>query len=589
MKMFFRGLKISQKLFLILFFVSFILIIVGIIALQLSYHIYEEQLCQEAAEALILSSEISEVRLNEVNEISFDILSDNEVQKYLDTIRVRDILQDIPYNWYEALYKLDKKMLTWAFQEKYISTISIIDTKGNQYLWGRDITKISQDKIESIRNHAIEKEGSVAWIEPYNHDPSIITARTIRTIPDLELSDLGTLIIRIDPKKLFDNSTNRKLIRKHDSNLVIYSGNGLIYKRYDQPESIDLIAKMDEEAGYFITNIEGDKYLITYITSECTGWKFASILSYSSILKNIVKVRIILIIVYIGIFILVMYLGLRFSKGITRPFERLTKEMKKVEEGNFSDIKQTCVNTVKYGDEIDQLEYDFHLMVKKINILIKDNYLKQIAIKESEFKALQAQINPHFLYNTLESINWLAKLNKQYQIATIVKALGNLLRNSISNKKEVIPLTEEMDILEDYITIQKCRYEERLDFSMNIRKEHREYMIPKLSIQPLVENSIQYGLEKILGICEIKVWTESSKKGLKIWVQDNGVGMEKDFLIKLERNQVKPKGSGIGIKNIDDRIKIIFGSEYGIKVYSVLGEGTRICIFIPYKRSEDFV
>lgn len=585
MKAFFQKLKINQKLFLILTLVSSILIIIGVLALQLSFHIYEEQLYQETAEGLILESEIADRKINEVNELSFDILSDKEVQQYLLTIRN----QDAAYNGYEALSNLNKKMLTWVFKESYVSSIYIIDTEVNQYVWGSDSIKIPEKRIEFARSQAIKKEGRPVWIEPYQSDSSILAARMVRSISELSFDNLGTLIIRMRPEKLFDNSPNRRLTNKYDSNVAILSENGIVYQRHDQLKANDLVFKMDKETGYFISNIQNEKYLIAYITSQNTGWKFISILPYSTILQNIATVRIVLVIIYIIIFLLVIYLGFLFSRGITKPFERLTNEIKMVEDGKFEKIAQMDRNPKKDGDEIAQLEYDFHLMVDKINTLINDNYLKQIAVKESEFKALQAQINPHFLYNTLESINWMAKLNKQYQIAIMVKALGNLLRNSISNKSEVISLKDEMDILKDYITIQKCRYEERLDFSMEIKQKYWKYMIPKLSIQPLVENSIQHGLEKILGNCEIKVCAEPSENGLKIWVQDNGPGMENDFLIKLNKGEVAPKGSGIGIKNIDDRIKIIFGGEYGIRVNSVPGEGTRVCIFIPYKGSEDFV
>lgn len=553
--------------------------------LQLSFNIYEGQLYQEAAESLILSSEIVDMKFNEIDKLSFDILSDSEVQQYLTTVQS----QDTTYNWYEALNKLNKKMLEWAFSENYISSIIIMDTQGNQYAWGKEAAKIAPERIRYISHEAIEKEGGSVWIEPYSSDSSIVAARAIRSIPDLQLTNLGILIIRMDPEKLFDESSDQRLINKYDSNLAILSENGLIYQRYNQLDSSELASEMDEKAGYFISNIKGRKYLVAYITSRSTGWKFANIIPYSSILKNIKTVRITLVLVYIVIFILVFYLSLLFAKGITKPLKRLTDEVKLVEEGRFDEIAPVDITTVKQGDEIAQLERDFHLMVQKINSLIKDNYLKQIAVKESEFKALQAQINPHFLYNTLDSINWLAKINKQHQIATMVKALGNLLRNSISIKSEVISLGNEINILEDYITIQKCRYEERLDFSIDISQEYWQYMIPKLSIQPLVENSIKHGLEKILGVCKIRVWAESSENGLEIWVQDNGPGMDKDFLAKLNKGEIKPRGSGIGIKNIDDRIKIIFGREYGIKIDSILGQGTKVCIFIPYKRSEDFV
>ncbi|MCM8900209.1 sensor histidine kinase [Caldicoprobacter algeriensis] len=586
MKEFFTNLKINQKLIIMFLSISLILITTGFVALQLSFSIYEEQLYRQSAEFLILLSEMVDIRLNKIQQISFDILSSKEVQEYLAIVR-RD---GNSYNQYEVLNNFNKKMLTWFFNESYISSINIVDIKDNQYSWGRNTVRIDPERLDFIRKQAIRRKGGMVWIGPSAFDHFIVAARVVRSIPNLELENLGLIIIRIDPEKLFNNFSNRKLTSEDELNFAILSSDGVIYQKNNHQFLFDeLIYRMNKKMGYFIDNIQGEKYLITYVTSQWTNWKFVNLLPYTSIFKNIIAVHTILVLVYVGIFMLVIYLSFLFSSEITKPFKRLTNKMKMVEKGEFEKIAQMGANIKRQGDEIAELEYNFHLMVDKINTLIKENYLKQIAIKESQFKALQAQINPHFLYNTLDSINWMARFNKQYQIASMVKALGSLLRNSISNKSEIIPLKEEMKILEDYIIIQKYRYGERLKFSMDIPQEYWEYMIPKLSLQPIVENSIQYGLEKILGVCEIKIWVEPLEKGLKIWVEDNGPGMDKDFVEKLNRGEIEPRGSGIGIKNINERIKIIFGMEYGVNVTSVLGEGTKVCIFIPYKRGDDFV
>lgn len=586
MKKFFANLKINQKLIIMFFSISLILITTGFAALQLSFNIYEEQLYRKSAEFLILLSEMVDIRLNKIDQISFDILSSKEVQEYLAIVRH----DDNSYNQYEVLNNFNRKMLTWFFDENYISSINIVDNKGNQYSWGRDTAKIDPKRLDFIRNQAIKREGGMVWIGPCSFDPFIVAARVVRSIPKLELENLGLVIIRIDPEKLFNNFSNRRLASQYDLNFAILSENGVIYQKNNHQFLFnELVYRMNKKMGYFIGNIQGEKYLITYVTSQWTSWKFVNLLPYSSIFKNIIVVHTILVLVYIGIFVLVIYLSFLFSSEITKPFKRLTNKMKMVEKGEFEKIAQMGVNIKRQGDEIAELEYNFHLMVDKINTLIKENYLKQIAIKESQFKALQAQINPHFLYNTLDSINWMARFNKQYQIASMVKALGSLLRNSISNKSEIITLKEEMKILEDYIIIQKYRYGERLRFSMDIPQDYWEYMVPKLSLQPIVENSIQYGLEKILGVCEIKVWVEPLEKGLKIWVEDNGPGMDKDFVEKLNKGEIEPRGSGIGIKNINERIKIMFGMDYGINVNSALGEGTKVYIFIPYKRGDEFV
>jgi len=586
MKKIFTNLKIKQKLVVMFLLISLIIITAGFASMQLSFTVYEEQLYEKSAKFLILLSEIVDIRLKEIEEISFDILSNKEVQEYLAIV----LNDHDSYNKYEVMDKFNKKMLTWFFNENYISSVIIVDSKGNQHSWGKDTAKIGTKRLDSIRNEAILKKGGIIWIGPCSSDPFIISARMIRSIPKLELKNLGLVVIRIDPQKLFNDFSNLKLSSEYDLKFAILSSTGVIYQKDNYQFSLDeLVYRMNKKIGYFIYNAKGEKYLITYISSQWTNWKFVSFLPYSSILKSIRIVHTVLLLIYVSIFVLVIYLSFLFSSEITKPFIRLINKMKMVENGEFEKIAQMGENIKRQGDEIAELEYNFHLMVDKINTLIKENYLKQIAIKESQFKALQAQINPHFLYNTLDSINWMARFNKQYQIASMVKALGSLLRNSISNKSEIITLKEEMKILEDYIIIQKYRYGERLRFSMDIPQDYWEYMVPKLSLQPIVENSIQYGLEKILGVCEIKVWIEPLEKGLKIWVEDNGPGMAEDFVEKLNKGEIEPRGSGIGIKNINERIKIMFGMDYGINVNSVLGEGTKVCIFIPYKRGDEFV
>lgn len=233
------------------------------------------------------------------------------------------------------------------------------------------------------------------------------------------------------------------------------------------------------------------------------------------------------------------------------------------------------------NDEIGVLQRDFTIMIQKIDTLIKDDYTKQILIKDAQLKALQAQINPHFLYNTLDSINWMAKLNQQRDISVMVESLGNLLRSAISGKEPIITLKEEVQLLKDYLTIQKMRFGDRLQFQLEIDQQWLSLKIPKLILQPIVENSINYGLENTLGICRITVKAVPDSDCLNITVIDNGPGIPDELLKKLAQGEVKPKGSGIGLQNIDHRIKLIFGEEFGLSVTSELGVGTKVLIRIP--------
>src|SRR5690606_4633677 len=180
-------------------------------------------------------------------------------------------------------------------------------------------------------------------------------------------------------------------------------------------------------------------------------------------------------------------------RTITRPIESLNAKMKIVQKGNF-DLASVSGDEQFPMDETGQMHRNFRIMISRINDLINENYRKQLAMKESEYKALQAQINPHFLYNTLESINWQAKIGGQKQISQMVEALAYLMRSSINQKEPLVRLAEEKTFILHYITIQKLRFEERLDFRMDIPEDLESCVVPKLVLQPIVENAIQYAL-----------------------------------------------------------------------------------------------
>jgi two-component system sensor histidine kinase YesM len=578
MRNFYKNLKIKNKLFVILLAETLILSLLSIIALQISFYIYDEQLYNQAVEVLNLWSTNVENKLKQVSKLSYNIISNMEVQQYLMTIKNDPSM----YNKVVAGDKLDDKLLAWALSEKYIFSIQVIDTNGNRYEGGIDSLKIDKARLNDIVDKASRAEGKDLWIEPYGQDKAIISTRVVRAIPELSLESLGTLIIIINPEKLIDKSSS--LSSRYDPDIVILSGDNIIFEGYKAFPIKRLLLPKGREQGYLITQVDGKKYLIAYTTSDYTNWTYLNVIPYKAISKQTSNIRIIMTVLFLCIFIVIQYLGVNFARGITKPLERLTEEMKKVENGNFEEIQNVNLTSSNRKDEVESLEYDFRLMVDKINTLINENYTKQIMIKESELKALHAQINPHFLYNTLDSINWQAKLNKQYEIATMVKSLGNLLRNSISKKDYVITIEEETRLLEDYIAIQKIRYEERLEFKMTIDEGLNEYMIPKLTLQPIVENSINYGLEQLPEVCKINICTHLYPDKLEITVEDNGPGMDDEFLEKLRKGEINPRGSGIGLKNINERIKILFGEQYGLCINSKVNEGTRVSIYLPYKK-----
>ncbi len=574
MKTFYGNLKIQNKLFIVLLLTVFVVCSISLATLQVTLNVYDEIIYNESAQVLNLSSVSIENELKKIEKLSYSIVSDANIQEYL--ISAKRNTQS--YDRYTAIRMLIDRLIASSVEEKNVAYIIFLDTQGIQYLAGNNAVNVPAGFVKQIEERAGEKEGAITYIEPYDGSSGLILARTVRAAPDLSLEYLGTLMIFVDMEGLVRQSLSPAY--KNEVNLVIRSGDKTVYTIHgnfgeDLKERV-----MDRTNGYTLENINNKKYFISQITSDFTKWKYFNFIPYESVFNKIILIRNILLIVFAVVFFTSIIVSLKLAKNLTKPIDSLAAKMKRVEEGNFEVVDKEGPDNYRL-DEIGYLEKDFDMMVVKISNLIQDNYVKQLAVKDAQYKALQAQINPHFLYNTLESINCLAKINNQKSISMMVESLGNLLRSSITTKENVVTLEDEIRLLEYYINIQKIRYEERLDFNMQIGEEFKRCRIPKLTLQPIVENSINYGLENMLDVCSINVKAAKEADYIKVIVEDNGPGIDTETLEKLNNTDFKPRGLGIGLMNIDRRIKIMYGEGFGISVTSGKEKGTTVFIRLP--------
>lgn len=567
-------LKIRKKLFVILSIQSLSIFVVCIIALQLTSYIYNEQLFKLSSDIANITSITVDTKLKEINRLSYSILSDRKIQDCLKALKI----EEKPYESYRYRQNLEEKLIEYSLYDNTILSINIIDTCGREYSHGISTINLKPDRVKQIIETTAAAEGRDVWIGPDIEDKAVICAKQLRTFDNLSLENLGTLVIRIDAKKLLYNNANS--IVKNKAAIAILLQKNSICTEYDNATLEKVRSMLDSSKGYNILNISNQKYMVTSAASEYTDWMYVNIVPYESIFSGIIVMRNAFILVSVCIFICVVYMGLRFVAGITNPIEELSDRVKTIQDGNF-DIEP--VSNMENNDEIGVLGKNFVVMVEKINVLINDNYKKELLLKETEIAALQAQINPHFLYNTLESINWMAKLQGQNNVAVMIQSLGELLRNSISNKRYIITVEEDIVILNSYIAIQKHRYEERLDFTLNVSEEFFEYAIPKFTLQPIVENSIKYALEDGSGVCRVNVYTVKMPEYYEINIVDNGPGIDEELIVKITKEEIKSSGSGIGLKNINDRIKMLLGKEYGLTISNGIESGTKICIKLPYE------
>jgi sensor histidine kinase yesM len=216
--------------------------------------------------------------------------------------------------------------------------------------------------------------------------------------------------------------------------------------------------------------------------------------------------------------------------------------------------------------EILSLQNHFNEMIDKIKYL-----------REYEINALYSQINPHFLYNTLDTIIWMAEFQDTEKVISITKALSNFFRISLSNGKEKIPLKEEINHIKEYLYIQKQRYEDKLEYKISIQEELKNIEVPKIILQPFVENAIYHGIKNLDTTGIISIYSQIIENKIELIIEDNGIGFE------AAKKQALMKMGGVGIKNVNKRIQYYYGKEYGAKIDSSFKTGARIIITLPYK------
>lgn len=358
----------------------------------------------------------------------------------------------------------------------------------------------------------------------------------------------------------------------------------IIYHPRQQLIYSNLITENNYEAAKFedgnhIENFEGNKRLVTVKTVGYTGWKLVAISPMSDVTAGYYEFRVFAIFIMIFAIFILISINMFVSSRIANPIRALEKAVKEFENGVVS------LNIPENGSyEIQHLAKAIKSMVNQMNLLMENIMIEQEAKRKSELNALQAQINPHFLYNTLDSIIWMIE-NENYDGAIImVTALARFFRISLSKGKNVITVRDELEHARNYLTIQNIRYKNKFSYSIEADEETLYLTSIKLIIQPLIENAIYHGMEYMSGEGDILVKSYKKNENLYIDIIDNGLGMLQEVADKLlteEANNQQRKGSGIGLKNVHERIKLYFGEEYGLEIYSEPDEGTTIRIHMP--------
>lgn len=333
------------------------------------------------------------------------------------------------------------------------------------------------------------------------------------------------------------------------------------------------------EDGIYEMKTDGQKENIVVGSVAYTGWKLIGVVPESVQETSINKFRYYIITTTLILVMMLLQVNRFISRKISRPIRELDESVKAYEAGAMPDIY------IGGSAEIRHLGYSVQKSYEQIEALMKEIIQQQTERRKSELDALQSQINPHFLYNTLESITWMIEAQRNKEAVVMISELAKLLRVSLSRGKTIISIGDELQHSRSYMNIQRVRYKERFKVEFLIDEEIKNYCIVKLVIQPLLENAIYYGVGNMDEDDDGQILIRGEKKGEDIYIsiEDNGMGMPEDIRsnILTDNSKVPKHGSGVGVINVHSRISLMFGPEYGLEVYSELDEGTKVVIHIP--------
>lgn len=424
----------------------------------------------------------------------------------------------------------------------------------------------------------------------YSADDVLSVAKAIRNpstgsyqgviLIDLKLETIESVIQGIQPGK--------------NGFVFIMDSQGEIVYAPDTPIAYRVSGRWfgQERSRSFVRTILGGEYQINYTVSPLTNWKLVGVFPLKDTLLEVTRVRNFTLILGVITLILGVSAAIVFTNSIVRPVAKLRMLMKRAEAGDLSVHLATPAR-----DEIGQLGRSFNKMISEIRNLVDMVVSEQKSKREAELKALQAQIKPHFLYNTLDTIQWMAKERKAGDIVDMVVALTKLFRISLSKGREMVRFSEELEHIRSYLTIQKARYEDKLNYSIAVDPDLNRYSVIKLILQPLVENAIYHGIKAKREGGMIRITAQRSELAMIIRVEDNGSGIPEDRLQEIrhilqghaqpgqlpeaEEQALTIGKSGYGLFNVNERIKLRFGQEYGIRIDSILEEGTRVEVVHP--------
>ncbi len=582
-----RSIK-SVLTFSISIFTSAVIIVIVAINLCITTNNLMENIGHNDIKTVNEISNNIDTALKKVEIVSRIINSDRQINNTIQLINSASANKGgNTSNYYNWKSKIDQPVTNIMDIVGDIHSAGIYSKNGYDFYFGA----LSENQINSEDQIYINKLFSqlsnyqFTWNSDYDLAGDHVFSLTRKMVDATNMETIGYLILNVDDSYLTNILNMADLIDSSgiflsDRNNTIIASNEWC-KKMDRAEISTVLHCVNSGGGYFISNIKHTKFLVAYSTSAYTGWKTVALLPLNKQKTDLIRNQILLLAIGACGILLSVFLSETLASRILRPIEKLQATMKIAEQGysvNYRD--DTFLETMTLG-------CSFVKMLKALRVMTKKAYEGELRKQKAEFKALQAQINPHFLYNTLETIDCMLLVKGQFEISKIVVYLGDILRYSVDRDINRVTLKEDMENVIKYLHIQELRFGDRIRFDVDITKEAMQCEVLKLLIQPVVENGILHGLAEKRKNGFLRISGLVRKSELLITVSDNGIGMDQGQLEQIMRSHsAVSMHSHIGLSNVNQRIKLCYGEKYGVSVSSQKGKGTVVNMVLPAIKME---
>lgn len=569
-------------------------IIIGSVAYNISLSVVTD-MAEESVESMINRIGYENDRLmNNVQDFAVMISQDSVFQTPL-----REELPSDTKEVYKQRMDYNNKLY---YQNQYndaIQSVYVIGENGARFKSNMMTFQDTDFRREAWYQEILDSTDGI-WFEPHAGSFAAVTVGEqvitfgVPIVDRFSGDRTGVVMVDVEVEKFqknFDTQLVQKgeifLLNEDNQNLVSSPGKTTLAANGQGDEILKNLDLTVQDEAHKI-NVGKEEYLVFCKASTVNGWKIVGIIPFNEILKStsmIPTTIIIMIILSCGIALLFL---LYVVSRIGQPIKNICNTMKKVYDGDMSVRAK-----VETKDEVGELATSFNNMIEQINVLMEIREENQKQLRKAELETLQAQINPHFLYNTLDSISWMARLKRIDEVEEMIEALTMFFRIGLSRGKEIITLEDELQHIHSYLRIQQVRYRNKLSYTIDIPQTLHKYLVVKMTLQPLVENAIYHGIKEKRGKGMISITGAEDKDMLILKVKDTGKGMLPEMVAKLnqslqngEEMDASEKFHSYGVQNVQRRIQIRFGKQYGLYYESTYMEGTTVTIKLPKEMDE---